>query len=153
MLLRRVLLLFLMVAGFVAGPARCPAAMTATEAKAAQFAEHDSTAYTLPPDKMRKAVGLTHIRDALLFSGRDLAARATHSDPRCRLGGADAGLRSWAREEPLGAGLRFRLLFLLTTTLLTLPLDVYRHHVSLSYGFSVQGWASWLGDMGKSFLS
>ena len=49
-------------------------------------------------------------------------------------------------------GYAFVFLLLLTSTLLTLPLDVYRHHVSLTYGFSVQGWASWLGDMTKSFL-
>jgi Zn-dependent protease with chaperone function len=36
--------------------------------------------------------------------------------------------------------------------LLELPLDLYRHHLSVKYGISVQGWASWFGDQGKSFL-
>jgi STE24 endopeptidase len=31
-----------------------------------------------------------------------------------------------------------------------LPLDVYGHHVSRSYGISVEGWASWLGELAKS---
>ena len=32
------------------------------------------------------------------------------------------------------------------------PLDLYRHHLSLKYGLSVQSWASWPGDLGKEFL-
>jgi STE24 endopeptidase len=33
-----------------------------------------------------------------------------------------------------------------------LPLDAYRHSVSLQYGLSVQGWASWFGDVCKGEL-
>ena len=152
MLLRRILLLFLMVAGGLAVPARCPAAMTATEAKAVQFAEHDSTAYSLPPEKMRKAVGLTRIRDvydsadAIWLPVQLLLILALGWAARIRDFAVGLAKNRWAQ------GYAFVFLFLLTTTLLTLPLDVYRHHVSLSYGFSVQGWASWLGDMGKSFV-
>ena len=49
-------------------------------------------------------------------------------------------------------GYSFLLIFLVATTLLELPLDLYRHHLSLKYGLSVQSWASWFGDLGKEFL-
>jgi Zn-dependent protease with chaperone function len=35
--------------------------------------------------------------------------------------------------------------------LLNLPLHLYGHHVSLEYGFSVQRWPSWFGDLAKGF--
>jgi Zn-dependent protease with chaperone function len=43
-------------------------------------------------------------------------------------------------------------LFLVTTTILQLPLDAYQQNISLQYGLSVQGWGSWLGDMLKGLL-
>ena len=49
-------------------------------------------------------------------------------------------------------GYSFLLLFLVVTTLLELPLDLYSHHLSLKYGLSVQSWVSWFGDLGKEFL-
>ncbi len=48
-------------------------------------------------------------------------------------------------------GYAFLLLFLLATTLLTLPLDVYAQWMQRSYGLSVQSWASWAGDLLKGF--
>ena len=46
----------------------------------------------------------------------------------------------------------FMALFLVTTTVLQLPLDAYQQSISLKYGLSVQGWGSWLGDQGKGVL-
>src|SRR5262249_1484676 len=43
-------------------------------------------------------------------------------------------------------------LFILLTSVLSIPSDVYHHHVSLSYGLSVQRWASWWADWGKTLL-
>ena len=48
-------------------------------------------------------------------------------------------------------GYGFLLLFLLATTLLSLPLDVYGQWMRRSYGLSVQSWASWAADQAKSF--
>jgi STE24 endopeptidase len=48
-------------------------------------------------------------------------------------------------------GFAFLFLFVLALTLLDLPLDLYWHHLSLSYGLSVQSWTSWFGDQAKSF--
>jgi STE24 endopeptidase len=149
--LRRVVLLVLMTLGGLAIPTRCPAATTPTEAKAAQFAEHDRTAYTLPPDKMRKAVGLTRIKDfyypanAIWLPVQLVLILVLGWAARMQGFALRLSKNRWLQ------GYAFVFLLLLTTTLLTLPLDVYRHHVSLTYGFSVQGWASWLGDQAKTF--
>ncbi|MBE7182711.1 MAG: M48 family peptidase, partial [Terriglobus roseus] len=48
-------------------------------------------------------------------------------------------------------GYAFLLLFLLATTLLSLPLDLYGQWQRRLYGLSVQSWPSWFGDQGKSF--
>ena len=48
-------------------------------------------------------------------------------------------------------GYSFLLLFLLATTLLSLPVDIYGHWLSRSYGLSVQGWGGWAADQAKEF--
>jgi Zn-dependent protease with chaperone function len=47
-------------------------------------------------------------------------------------------------------GLLFFAALLILTTLADLPLAWVGHHVSLSYGISVQGWSNWLLDLAKS---
>jgi Zn-dependent protease with chaperone function len=47
-------------------------------------------------------------------------------------------------------GYIFLLLYLIAGFLLSLPLDLYSQHLSRSYGLSVQSWAGWFGDQGKS---
>ena len=47
-------------------------------------------------------------------------------------------------------GFSFLLLFLIASTLLSLPLDIYSEHLSHVYGFSVQSWPSWTLDQLKS---
>lgn len=151
MLLRRVFPLLLTLVVSLAIPGSRAAAMTSTEAKASQFAEHDSTAYSLSPEKLQKAKALTRIEDAYALAGTawlpflillilTLGLAARYRDAAMRLSG-----NRWVQ------GYAFLLLLLLTTTVLTLPLNIYGHHVGLAYGFSVQGWASWLGDQAKSF--
>ncbi len=150
MSLRRVFPLLVTLAVTLAVPISGTAAMTPTEAKASQFAEHDSTAYALPADKLQKAKALTRIKDAyalasmvwlpfliLLILTLGLAAR--YRDAAVRL-----SKNGWVQ------GYAFLFLLLLTTSVLTLPLNIYSRHVGLAYGFSVQGWASWLGDEAKS---
>ncbi len=51
-----------------------------------------------------------------------------------------------------GQGFLFTLLLLLVLAVLNLPLGLYGHHLGLVYGLSVQGWASWFGDLAKGFL-
>lgn len=54
--------------------------------------------------------------------------------------------------NPWAQGYAFLLLFLLATTLLSLPLDMYAHWMQRSYGLSVQSWSKWAGDLVKGFV-
>jgi Zn-dependent protease with chaperone function len=44
----------------------------------------------------------------------------------------------------------FGALLFLTLDVLSLPVAVYRHHLALDYGLSVQSWGSWAGDWLKA---
>jgi STE24 endopeptidase len=108
------------------------------------------SAYTLPPGKLAKAIALSRIRNILDIAGSVwgvvflwllLASRAA------------AGLAAWS--ERLSRlrwlqGLIFFAALIVVLTLANLPFDVYGHHVSRSYGISVQGWSGWLVDQAKS---
>jgi Zn-dependent protease with chaperone function len=126
-------------------PSSSPAAGQKTPAT--QTAE-----YTLPPDKLAKSKALYQL-------GGKLRIIDTVYGLLILLGllyfGVAAGYRNIAEAASkyrLVQALIFVALFLITTTLLTLPLDAYQHSVSREYRLSVQGWASWLGDVLKGML-
>ena len=126
------------------------AAQSAPAATATQPQPQPAQAYTLPPDKLAKAIALDRIRNILEIAGSVwsltfiwllLATRVT------------AAIEAWAGRifrRRWMQGLLFFAVFLVLVSLAALPLDLYGHHVSLSYGISVQGWAGWFGDMAKS---
>jgi Zn-dependent protease with chaperone function len=134
---------------------------TAAERAANQYAAQEIAAapahgnlpdYSLPPDELAKAQHLAGVRVTMHFADEIwgivqillllwLGVIAWMRDRAVKL-----GENRWLQ------GFSFLLLFLIATTLLELPLDLYRHHLSLKYGISVQGWASWFGDLGKTFL-
>lgn len=69
-----------------------------------------------------------------------------------------SGAIAWMRDRAVklssnrwAQGYSFLFLFLLMTTLLELPVDLYGHHLSLRYGLSVQHWPSWFWDQAKMF--
>jgi len=145
-----VFLLVALAVGFALTNARL-SRETPTEARADRLATLDRAAYTLPPGKMEKAVALSRVDRTLAVTGtvwtpvqlllilalgivarvRDLATRLSRN--------------RWAQ------GFAFLFLILLIVRLLNLPLQIYGHHVALSYGLSVQGWLSWLADKAKLF--
>ena len=107
-------------------------------------------AYTLPPDKLVKAIAISRIRNVLDIVGPLwglvvlwllLASRAVAGLEACV---CRIFSRRWQQ------GLLFFAAFFIVTTLAGLPIDVYGHHVSRAYGISVQGWGGWLGDQAKS---
>ena len=149
-LLVRVFILLVIVAGLVwagAGFAR----NTPTEAAAAHIAERDTTAYALPPAKLEEAQALQRVRIVLEVSAtvwtpvQLLLILALGGARRMRDGAAALTRRWWVQ------GLAFVFCLLAVIRLLDLPLAVYGHSVTLQYGLSVQGWWSWLADMGKGF--
>jgi STE24 endopeptidase len=107
-------------------------------------------AYTLPPDKLAKAIAISRIRHTLELAGSVwglvviwllLATRAA------------ASLAAWAERQASRrwiSGLLFFALLLVILSLTGLPVDMYGHHVERSYGVSVQGWGGWFGDQSKA---
>jgi Zn-dependent protease with chaperone function len=144
-------LLPIMLLAVLAHPAACFAAQTAAEAQAVRFAEHDSTAYTLPPEKLQKAIALNRTRMVLEITGTlwTLAQLglllALGAAARMRDVAVGLSKNRWVQ----GSAFVFLLLFVLG--LLNLPLAIYGHRAALSYGLSVQRWASWFGDQAKTF--
>ncbi len=143
----------------MAAPAR--AAETAAERAASAYARQEVAHavphgnlpdYSLPPVELAKAQHLAAVRRTTHFADEIwgvlklvlflwVGAIATMRDLAVRV----------SRRRLLQA-YSFAFLFLLAALLLDLPLDVYLHHVSQVYGLSVQGWAGWIADRGKSFL-
>jgi Zn-dependent protease with chaperone function len=151
MLLRSTLLLLLTLTCGITFQISRLATETPTEAHASKIAVQNSTAYTLPHAKLEKATALNRIRMTL-----DIAA--TVWTPLQLLLILILGGAAWMRDAAVRLsnnlwvqGVSFFFLLLLVTFLLNLPLGIYGHRVALSYGLSVQGWDSWLGDKAKLF--
>jgi Zn-dependent protease with chaperone function len=106
-------------------------------------------AYSLPPEKLAKAVTLSHISIALDIAGSLWGLAVLWILLATRWA---AGLAAWTERRlryRWMQGLLFFAAFLVVTTLAGLPLDAIGHQVSRHYGISVQGWGSWLGDLAK----
>lgn len=127
------------------------ASPTPTEAAAIAAANQDHTAYTLPPAKLAKSDALTKVRIALLFGSPIWGIIVLLLILRLGIAARMRNVAVNLFRNRWGQGFTFFFLFLLLTTLLSLPLDMYEHHVQSAYGLSVQGWGSWFGDQGKSF--
>jgi len=107
-------------------------------------------AYTLPPDKLVKAVALNRLRNILdivsgvwgvVFLWLLLATRGA------------AGMEAFVKRSSSKRwvqGLQFFALLLIMMTLASLPIDAYSHYASVANGISVQGWGSWFWDQTKS---
>jgi Zn-dependent protease with chaperone function len=146
----------LLVVATAAGGVRAAAQSAGQQPAAAQgqaavtsHANHQP-AYTLPPDKLAKAIALSRIRNlvaiggsiwGIVFLGLLLATRVW------------ARIDTWTQrhtDRRWLQGALFFCVFFILTTLASLPIDLYAEHVSRAYGISVQGWGSWLGDQGKA---
>jgi len=119
-------------------------------AVAAQAPANAQQAYTLPPDKLAKAIAISRIRNILnitgsvwgiVFVGLLLATRALAGLERRaqRISG-----RRWVQ------GVVFFAAYFIILGVAGLPLDWISQHYERNYGISVQGWGSWLGDVGKT---
>jgi STE24 endopeptidase len=149
--LRTILLMLVTLALFAT--AQAPAqSTTPTEAQALRQAAGNRAAYVLPPEKLTPAVALFRARTAMHFIGEVWGILQL---VLLLALGVPARMRNFAVNATKNRWLQcfvFVFLLLLTTTLLNAPLAVYRHHLGLAYGLSVQGWGSWLWDWTKSFL-
>jgi STE24 endopeptidase len=109
-------------------------------------------AYTLAPAQLERARALYHWRTALDFGSTLWGLLVLLAVLNFRWA---AGLGEWAASvthKRWLQGFCFAPAILLLLSLLHLPLAVLGHHISLSYGQSVQGWGSWLFDWGKALM-
>jgi STE24 endopeptidase len=120
------------------------------QAAASHQAPSDSQpAYSLPPDKLAKAIQISRIRNIMDIVGGlwGIAVLwlllSTRSAARLESYAQSLSSRRWIQ------GIWFFAFFLIITTLASLPLSVFSQYMEKSYQVSVQSWGSWLGDQGK----
>lgn len=151
--LRRILLAFC-VASLLAACSlvaqTIPAANAPSSAQAMEAAPPgNQRAYTLPPDKLAKAIALSRIRNILDIAGSIWGIVFLWL---LLVTGGWAAIEAWAQRSAgrrWWQGVLFFFSFFILTTLASLPLDLIGHHYSRAYGISVQGWESWFADQAK----
>jgi Zn-dependent protease with chaperone function len=131
-------------------PAFCRAQETPAQTATAQAAPATTQAYSLPPDKLAKAIAINRIRNimdivyGLWGIGVIWLLLATRTAARIEAWTHRVSPHRWLQ------GFIFFAVLLILITLANLPLDLYGHSVSRSYGISIQGWGGWLGDQAKA---
>jgi STE24 endopeptidase len=126
----------------VAAPASAQATQPPQELKV--------TAYTLPPDKLAKAEALYTIRTGLYLFGMVFGIAVLWILLKLRIAPVFRDLAERAGNSSFFQALIFVPLLTLLIAIISLPIDVYHHHISLAYGLSVQGWGSWTADWCKA---
>jgi STE24 endopeptidase len=110
------------------------------------------TAYTLSPDRYRKARNLSRIQFRFAILSFLYGLAVLWMILRWNLA---PKYRDWAEgafTRRALQGLVFAPLILLTVGVFELPIGVYQHRMSREFGLSVQGWGSWSGDWVKAQL-
>ena len=108
--------------------------------------------YTLPPDKLAKAIAFAAARHRLHFIAVAygiivlLAVLAWHVAPRLR------DLAQSVTRRRIRQAYIFTTLLLLLIDVVELPISLYGHHLALEYEQSIQGWGSWFWDWTKGEL-
>ncbi|HET6216614.1 MAG TPA: M48 family metalloprotease [Acidobacteriaceae bacterium] len=108
--------------------------------------------YSLPPGVLERARSLYHWRTALDFGSSVWSVLVLLAFLNFRW---VAGLGAWATSitsRPWLQGFCFAPVILLLLSVCHLPLAMLAHHISLSYGQSIQGWGSWFIDWNKALL-
>jgi Zn-dependent protease with chaperone function len=107
------------------------------------------TAYTLPPDRYKKARDLSRIHFRFYFLDFLYGLVVLWLILKLKFG---PRYRSWAQSASSKRFLQaliFSPLLILTIDVLELPTGIYQNWVSRNYGISVQGWRSWAWDWVK----
>jgi len=106
--------------------------------------------YHLPPDLLKKSEALYRTRMLTFAVGTIYGVVLLIALLYLRAG---ARYRNWAERissRRFVQALVFVPLLLLTLDVLSLPISLYGHSLSMHYGLSVQGWGSWFADWLKS---
>jgi len=108
--------------------------------------------YSLPPDKLQRAVDYAHAGYALHF-GSELLSIAILA--AIIVTGLGAKFRDWAEaasKRRFIQAMIFIPLLLIFNDLLYLPANIYGQHLELKFDQSIQTWPSWLWDWTKTEL-
>jgi STE24 endopeptidase len=111
-----------------------------------------SPVYTLPPDKLAKAVHLSHAHTALHFGNIVWTILVLWLLIRCGVGKRVSNWASSFSTKSWLQGFIVAPVWLLLLALIDLPASAISHSVQMHYGLSVQHWTSWLRDWGVSNL-
>ena len=139
----------------VPGPRVAPRIVIAQTApqqpgSAAPAPANPQNAYTLPPDKLAKAIAISRIRNIMDIVGGLWGLVVLWLLLSTRIA---ARLEAWAQRTSARhwiQGILFFAAFIVITSLASMPLDWFSQHVEKHFGISVQGWGSWLGDQAKA---
>ena len=108
--------------------------------------------YSLPPEKLQKAVEYAHARNWLYFISQIYGVAVLLAILSFGLGAQFRGWAEAASNRRFIQAVIFVPLLLLTNDLLNLPLGIYGQHLELVFQQSVQSWPSWMWDWTKGEL-
>ena len=105
---------------------------------------------SLPPDKLAKAIALSHWSTGLYFGGTAWLLLALWL--LVRAGSPIARFAARIATRPWLQGLFAAPLWLVVFSLIDLPTALLGYHVGLAFGLSVESWPAWFADWSKSTL-
>jgi Zn-dependent protease with chaperone function len=134
-------------------PGRAQSSPPAASSPAAGTQQPQSTPqYSLPPDKLKKAIDYAQARYWLHFIGSLWGAAVLLI---ILVFGLGAKFRDWAEavsKRRFVQALVFVPLLVLANDALSLPLGIYGQHLELAFEQSIQSWPSWIWDWTKGEL-
>jgi STE24 endopeptidase len=119
-------------------------------AAAGEDLDVQSQAYSLPPDKLQRAIEYAHSAYTLHFASEIWAIVILAA---ILAFGLSAKFRNWAEAASprrFIQALVFIPLLLVTNDLLYLPANIYGQHLELKFDQSIQSWPSWFWDWTKT---
>jgi STE24 endopeptidase len=119
-------------------------------AAAGEDLDVQSQAYSLPPDKLQRAIEYAHSAYTLHFASELWAILILGAIVAL---GLSAKFRNWAEAASprrFIQALVFIPLLLVTNDLLYLPANIYGQHLELKFDQSIQSWPSWFWDWTKT---
>jgi Zn-dependent protease with chaperone function len=108
------------------------------------------TEYSLPPEKLAKAEALYKTSTVLYLAEMAFGILVLLVLLKLRVGPVFRDLAEHVSKNVFLQTLIFVPLLTVLIAVISLPFDIYGHHISRAYGLSVQGWLSWAGDWCKA---
>jgi Zn-dependent protease with chaperone function len=145
-MLRRALLLFSLAAVAAVALAQVSAPTQIPEPR------KEVKTYTLPPEKLARAIDYAHAQNWLHFTGFAYGVAVLAGVVAWRVG---PRFRDWAQaasRRRIVQAYIFAPLLMLAVDGLGLPVSIYGQHLSLKYDQSIQSWGSWFWDWTKGEL-